>query len=945
MSPERTPIHNSNIRESMARYDEIMQRNQAEQAAEQAEHMAMLEQAHAENETFDARRKHAADIEARAKSPEVRALNDKAQLEIFGSQGGTWVDPKSGKVIADKDHPLKGKIETIRESGLFGFHVSGEFANTAEEKNFNYGAYDEKAQENENAAQKYEAQVHELLDAGYELSQVKLIMDMREERARTRPAQEAQLRQVNEQGQLNYERKVADVQAKNQRILEDARRDNQRMIADARRENQAKIAKFAELEMAKGMSHEEATESARARLSASGKLISELPLNTKPKLLEEPKPFKVRRLQSEGKIDKRVLDLIKDKGIFSVEEYRQATGQSGKATAKKPKAGKNGQAKTEAEQKANEVAAAREAVQEAGEGVSQDDQKPSPEGDGSEIAKAENELEEYLQGLSDEEAAQFQAMWENLDQLPKGAVISGRELGKGQKAAFTQEFLDRMVALGRLESNGTARNPLKNTYTVPGTPEVPAAHRPKPGNGKKPEAAATDSEAAPEDGSYVEDHIQGLSDADTEKLAFWLGSDEVYGKLNPGQGFKVKTMLAYLHNDGWNITYEQLDELLSKFSGTDSGIEFVPYTDDEGNKYYGRPNTKPGVTRTMPEVSNSSNDADDKRPKPGTGNRPKPGQPTGDALDSSDTRSKRPTPGSRAPKAVPESSLKVTDDLEAAEPEFFGTLSEAKKAELTKVASKFDELITPGTVVSVYSLYNTLKRNKIVKELEFGDLLDYFLIHEKRGDLMPVGNGFDQTFARLNESQKQFRATASERHEKLAADRQAKEASATTPAVRRKAERNGTEEARDKKRLGRLRRLGSKAVAKTSEQEPATTDAKAKATNDAIQTNERKAHEHEEAKAKKPKRLRRLGAAAVRGSVEWFKNLDLEEGRRRRLITNQAFKNGAKLYVEAARKGYKKVVAASERRQTARFGQLTDDGKPEGHHELMDELTTSGHRG
>ncbi len=97
-------------------------------------------------------------IEARRNSPEVALLNDKAELEVYGSRGRTYTDPETGAVIADADHPIKGKLEEIRSNRRFG--------TTEKERN--------------DAADKYEAELNGLIGDDFELTQAKLIMDFRE---------------------------------------------------------------------------------------------------------------------------------------------------------------------------------------------------------------------------------------------------------------------------------------------------------------------------------------------------------------------------------------------------------------------------------------------------------------------------------------------------------------------------------------------------------------------------------------------------------------------------------------------------------------------------------------------------------------------------------------------------------------------------------------------
>ena len=98
-------------------------------------------------------------IEGRINSQEISALNDLAQLEIYGDGGRTWVDG-DGEVLAGPEKRYAGRIEALRNDR------SG-------------GRMTEKAR-NERA-DKYEASINGLLGEGFELTQAKLIMDLREE--------------------------------------------------------------------------------------------------------------------------------------------------------------------------------------------------------------------------------------------------------------------------------------------------------------------------------------------------------------------------------------------------------------------------------------------------------------------------------------------------------------------------------------------------------------------------------------------------------------------------------------------------------------------------------------------------------------------------------------------------------------------------------------------
>lgn len=122
-------------------------------------------QALAMNETFDLQTKQSA-IEARINSPDVQLLNDEAQIAIFGTNGKTaGFTDNTGNPLTT---PIKGKVEEIRESRRFGT----------------------KQADREAAVTSYVLGVQELVDDGFQLSQAKLILDIRE----AREAADAKLR-------------------------------------------------------------------------------------------------------------------------------------------------------------------------------------------------------------------------------------------------------------------------------------------------------------------------------------------------------------------------------------------------------------------------------------------------------------------------------------------------------------------------------------------------------------------------------------------------------------------------------------------------------------------------------------------------------------------------------------------------------------------------------
>ena len=110
----------------------------------------------AENKATEAAEARVDAIESRATSKEVAALNDTAELEIFGSRGRTYTDPTTGDVIASAEKPMVGKIDSILTD-------------------YKYGATEN---ERRQAAETYQNRLEELLNnEGLELSQAKLVLD------------------------------------------------------------------------------------------------------------------------------------------------------------------------------------------------------------------------------------------------------------------------------------------------------------------------------------------------------------------------------------------------------------------------------------------------------------------------------------------------------------------------------------------------------------------------------------------------------------------------------------------------------------------------------------------------------------------------------------------------------------------------------------------------
>lgn len=95
-------------------------------------------------------------FQERVTSDEARDLNDAAEVAIWGSRGLTdgFVDAAGNPLTK----PLKGKVDEIRENPRFGTKLA----------------------DRETAATAYEKELLGLVDKGYELTQAKLIMDLRE---------------------------------------------------------------------------------------------------------------------------------------------------------------------------------------------------------------------------------------------------------------------------------------------------------------------------------------------------------------------------------------------------------------------------------------------------------------------------------------------------------------------------------------------------------------------------------------------------------------------------------------------------------------------------------------------------------------------------------------------------------------------------------------------
>lgn len=109
---------------------------------------------------------HEQTIEDRINSGDVQALNDVAELEIFGSRGREYIHPAAGKI--DKDHPYKGILEQMREE-------------PAKMQGRPQAERDKAARERNEKAEKYEQELQYLIDReGLELCQAKMVMDLTE---------------------------------------------------------------------------------------------------------------------------------------------------------------------------------------------------------------------------------------------------------------------------------------------------------------------------------------------------------------------------------------------------------------------------------------------------------------------------------------------------------------------------------------------------------------------------------------------------------------------------------------------------------------------------------------------------------------------------------------------------------------------------------------------
>ena len=123
--------------------EEAMRRNAAEAAA-RAEFEAQQEAARQAQQA-----ELTAAIDRRAQ--DLSALNDAAELRVFGSRGRTYEDA-DGNVIADSRNQLPSKVDEIRQNRRFG-----------------------SPDEREKVASEYQADIQDSLDRGLELSQAEML--------------------------------------------------------------------------------------------------------------------------------------------------------------------------------------------------------------------------------------------------------------------------------------------------------------------------------------------------------------------------------------------------------------------------------------------------------------------------------------------------------------------------------------------------------------------------------------------------------------------------------------------------------------------------------------------------------------------------------------------------------------------------------------------------
>lgn len=117
-------------------------------------------------------------IEDSNNTPEARDKNNAAEIAIFGSKGRTegYVDVNDNPIT----QPILGKIDQLRDkAGVQDIRDNRRYGTRADERNAKADAYEVQASAR---ADQYLKNVEELLGEGFELSQAKLIMDMREER-------------------------------------------------------------------------------------------------------------------------------------------------------------------------------------------------------------------------------------------------------------------------------------------------------------------------------------------------------------------------------------------------------------------------------------------------------------------------------------------------------------------------------------------------------------------------------------------------------------------------------------------------------------------------------------------------------------------------------------------------------------------------------------------
>ncbi len=186
-----------------------VEQEEAQQAAitEAYSDEAMRAEADAMNEQHDQRKEeqHAGalllneqyDKSATRFATEVAALNSQAEIDIFGSNGRTegLIDPNTGEPL---QKPVKGIIETMRENPRHGKTQA----------------------ERDTAADEYRRDILQMVDEGLDISQAKVVMELRAQHTESTQSQEQAQRKAtreaareqeesNRQKIAEYERKLS----------------------------------------------------------------------------------------------------------------------------------------------------------------------------------------------------------------------------------------------------------------------------------------------------------------------------------------------------------------------------------------------------------------------------------------------------------------------------------------------------------------------------------------------------------------------------------------------------------------------------------------------------------------------------------------------------------------------------------------------------------------